>query len=114
MTISDGKHIFEVVELIPASPQYEIWNIPDITGNEEFIPLCTRADPDDPDNYSVNTTNLLAIRVDPKEYAILTKAAHRGITNVDKALEIKNDHRRNEQIRLLASQAFNILDQISL
>lgn len=109
-----NTHVFEVVEKIPAG--YFIWNIGENMGYDDYIPICEKAHPNDPDSYDVNVNTLKAIHLDPADVRKLRNAAHYSVTNLEKAEKVlkskQRGYLRNRQ-RAAAKETIEIFKAIT-
>lgn len=99
---------FHEVEKIPGN--YVVWNIPKITGYENYVPLAIEQK--DEDGFShVQMSSLAAIELSVEDVEILRNAAACGINNLEKAR--KGIKSKDEYVRLRAEKALPIFEQIS-
>ena len=57
--IQNGNHLFEIVKSVPKN--YFIWNIGK-NMTDGYLPLCEWMYPENPDDFSINTETLKAVR----------------------------------------------------
>lgn len=94
-TITTGTfypHTFEIVEKIPNG--FFIWNIGENMERDDYIPLCEKTRPNDPECYDVNVNTLKAIRLDPSDVQKLRNAAHNSVVDLKTAEGALKSHRR--------------------
>ncbi|RKI25515.1 hypothetical protein D7V82_20910 [bacterium 1xD8-6] len=104
-------YIFEVVEKIPAG--FEVWNI---GGLGEYIPICQSIRPDDKNCHDVNTSTLKAIKLNKEEVTILNKAAGSGVKSVKSAKSTLNRVAKTSMMKrkqMFAEKALPILERIT-
>ena len=109
-----NAHSFKIVEKIPEN--YYIWNIGENMGSDEWIPLAEDLNPEDKEDYRVNTETLKAIRLNPEEVQILRKAAGIGVNNLkaaEKALKSKRRGYWSDRKRKAAEMTIDIFRKIS-
>ena len=104
-------YIFEVVEKIPAG--FEVRNI---GGLGEYIPICQSIRPDDKNCHDVNTSTLNAIKLNKEEVTILNKAAGSGVKSVKSAKSTLNRVAKTSMMKrkqMFAEKALPILERIT-
>lgn len=101
-SLTERIDIFEIVEKIPVN--FFIWNIGENMGSDEYIPLCTDLNPQDKENFTINTRCLKAIKLSCEEVQLLKSAASVGINSketAEKAIKSKRkrywSNRKKEQ-----------------
>ena len=109
MTITKGKHIFEVVENIPEG--YTVWNIGD-NMVEGYLPLAQI------ENYQVNPNTLKAIKIDSnEELKLLRDAAGYGVNDLRSAKRAANRKTPKSYIarkkKELAEKTITIFEKLS-
>lgn len=109
-----NTHTFEVVEKIPAG--YFVWNIGDNMEHDDYIPICEKAHPNDPESYDIKVTTLKAIHFDPADVKKLREAAHWSVTNLataEKALKSKRRGYMSDRKRKSAEITIEIFRKIT-
>lgn len=114
-----NTHTFEVVDKIPAG--FFVWNIDNIMGHDDYIPLCENLyhglKKDDSEYYTINQNTLKAIKLDPEEVKLLREAADYAVCSKKDALSaIKRNAKSPYQKRkkALAEQTISIFERISI
>ena len=114
MQLRNKTHTFEVVEKIP--PGYMVWNIGENMGFDEYIPICERSKPNDPDDYSIKVTTLKAIRLKPSDVQTLREAAAWSVPTLaaaEKALQSTRHGYLIDNQRAAAAAAIDIYREIT-
>lgn len=81
MNIKLNNETYEVVDKIPEG--YIVWNVDDLMGSDEYIPLCTENGNSVPS--TVRPDALKAIKLAPEQVRLLRRAATIGIDCLSKA-----------------------------
>lgn len=105
---------YKVVEKIPAG--FEVWNIGENMGTDEYIPLCEKLHPENKKDYSINRDTVKAIKLNPDDVKILREAAGYGASNIincEKALRRQPKSYMARRKYELAKKALPIFEKIS-
>ena len=97
---------FEVVDKIPSG--YEIWNIPEMKGYEEYLPLCEVFE----GTRNVNLDTLKAIKVGSSDANVVRKASMQGFNNLKSTQRYLNNPRNYKKAEI-AKRVLSIYEKIS-
>lgn len=101
--------VFEIVDKIPGD--YVIWNIHQIDGHEDYLPLCQLI----PGGYEVRLSTLKAVKLESsEEVAFIMKFSMRtGCGNYSKTKRRLSDRRLKSENRQAAEKALAIFERIT-
>ena len=99
---------FRIVKAIPEG--FFIWNIGKNMGTDEYIPLCEDLNPDDKEDFSINTKTLKAIKLPADEVALLREAAQVGVNSLETAQKALRSKRKGYWTRVKKGEAEKTID----
>lgn len=108
------EQTYEVVKKIPL--RFCVWNIGKNMGNDEYIPLCEKIRPGDPECYEININTVKAIKLPAEEVKLLNAAASWGVNSLktaEKALKSKREGYTSNKKRYHAKKTIEIFKRIS-
>lgn len=109
--LTEREDIFEIVEKIPKG--FFVWSIGENMGNDEYIPLCTKLNPQDNE---VLISCLKAIKLEHEEVLLLRAAANVGINSketAEKAIKSKRKGYWSNRKREHAEKVIDIFNRIT-